>query len=108
MLPLVLNGILYRHVQRMVGTMYREFGNSIHCYSNPLCKQILAVALHKRSMQKFQDMAEALAKPPLPSGSDLPEAPISTASKARTLLGRFHRCCTACIWAYLPPNASSS
>jgi hypothetical protein len=53
-----------------------------------LCKHVLAVALQKRSMQKFQDMAEvvsgvgstSLAKPPVPS-DPLPEAPISICLK---------------------------
>lgn len=45
-----------------------------------LCKHILAVALHKRSQQKFQDMAEAAARPPVAS-DPLPEAPISICMK---------------------------
>lgn len=45
-----------------------------------LCKHILAVALEKRSRQKFQDMAEALTRPPVAS-EPLPEAPISICMK---------------------------
>jgi hypothetical protein len=44
-----------------------------------LCKHVLAVALQKRSMQKFQEMAQALTRP---QASDaLPEAPISICLK---------------------------
>lgn len=44
-----------------------------------LCKHVLAVALQKRSMQKFQEMAETTARPAV--HSDLPEAPISICLK---------------------------
>jgi hypothetical protein len=44
-----------------------------------LCKHVLAVALQKRSMQKFQEIAEALTRPQ--ASESLPEAPISICLK---------------------------
>ena len=50
-----------------------------------LCKHVLAVALQKRSMQKFQELAEALTRPQASESSTppagLPEAPISICLK---------------------------